>query len=150
MVKIECYCLFDIAATGVTGNLKNVTLPFTTKTGLVIQDEMEMSRARNRQRNFDTLLQLIGLRTQIFNVAHPEMVPAQPMFPDPHTACRRFSFEIEPQSQWLVDGDEFWILKQDSDGTPMITGLEESPNISAVIRTIGPNPNIIFQHVQDK
>jgi hypothetical protein len=128
MQKVECYCLFDITATGVTQN---------RATG----DQ----RARNQQRNWDTMMQLVGMRTQIFNVAGPEIADSveSPFAKDRRTW--KFTFEIEPDAQWLVDGDEFWILKQDSDGTPMITGLTESAGIDPVIRTTGSGTNVIYR-----
>lgn len=89
-------------------------------------------------------MQLVGMRTQIFNIQGPEMVdPKNSPFLSDHRAWR-FSFEIEPEAQWSVDGDDFWLLKQDSDGTPMITGLTESPGLSPVICTSGPKPNVIY------
>lgn len=147
MLKIECYCLFDIEVTGVTGHVKNVTFPWTTKTGLIINDEQKLSEARNRQRNFDTLIQLISMRTQMFDIENPRIVTEINNPFKGHDRCWMFSFEIEPQAQWLVDDDDFWLLKQDSDGTPMITGLGESSEISSVIDATGDRPNIIYRYV---
>ena len=128
MQRVECYCLFDITATGVTQN---------RATG----DQ----QARNQQRNWDTMMQLVGMRTQVFNVQGPGIVDSveSPFAKDQRTW--KFTFEIEPEAQWLVDGDEFWVLKQDSDGTPMITGLSESSNIEPIIRTSGSHTNVIYR-----
>jgi hypothetical protein len=128
MQKVECYCLFDITATGVTQN---------RATG----DQ----QARNQQRNWDTMMQLVGMRTQVFNVQGPEIADSveSPFAKDRRTW--KFTFEIEPEAQWLVDGDEFWVLKQDSDGTPMITGLSESSDIEPIIRTSGFHTNVIYR-----
>ena len=129
MRRVECYCLFDITATGVTQNRAGA----------------ESQRSRNQQRNWDTMMQLAGMRTQIFNVQNPGIVSdgTSPFGADRRTW--KFSFEIEPEAQWLVDGDEFWVLKQDSNGTPMITGLTESPGIAPVICTQGSELNVIYQ-----
>lgn len=130
MKKVDCYCRFDITATGVT----------TSRPGKIDTDSQ---RARNQQRNWDTMLQLAGMRTQIFNVEGPtDATGSSPFGTD--TRAWKFSFEIEPESQWLVDGDEFWVLKQDSDGTPMITGLTESPVLEPMIRMFGDRPNVIY------
>jgi hypothetical protein len=128
MQKVECYCLFDITATGVTQN---------RATG----DQ----QARNQQRNWDTMMQLVGMRTQVFNVQGPEIADSveSPFVKDRRTW--KFTFEIEPEAQWLVDGDEFWVLKQDSDGTPMITGLTESGDIEPIIRTSESGANVIYR-----
>jgi hypothetical protein len=66
----------------------------------------------------------------------------------PGKKCWQFSFEIEDNAQWLVDRDEFWVLKQDSDSTPMITGLTEDPNLDPILNATGTSPNIIY-HAQD-
>jgi len=128
MLRVECYCLFDITATGVT----------STRPG---NDQ----RARNQQRNWDTMLQLAGMRTQIFNVEGPVLSDSADTPLGTDHRVWHFSFEIEPESQWLVDGDEFWVLRHDSEGTPMITGLTESAGVEPMIRALGPAPNVIYQ-----
>jgi hypothetical protein len=91
------------------------------------------------------MMQLVGMRTQVFNVQGPEEVnDSESPFAKDKRAWK-FTFEIEPEAQWLVDGDEFWVLKQDSDGTPMIIGLTESSGIEPVIRTVGSGANVIFR-----
>ena len=141
MQKIECFTLFDITATGINGHVKAAQFPYVSRGGIEIKDVLELSRARNQQRNFDTLLQLIGLRTQMFNVTDPVVLTTGP-FGDHKTWC--FNFEIEPQSQWSVDGDQFWILRQDSQGTPMIIGLEETAVLEPKIVAQGHNANVIY------
>lgn len=131
MQTVECYCQFDITATGVTNS----------RPGALSRD---FQRARNQQRNWDTMLQLAGMRTQIFNVQGPHSVDPSVSPFDISLRAWQFSFEIEPESQWLVDGDEFWVLRHDSEGTPMITGLAESADLEPVIRTLGQWPNVIY------
>lgn len=141
MQKIECYTLFDITATGVNGHVKAAQFPYVSKSGQTLADPAALSRARNQQRNFDTLLQLIGLRTQMFNVTTPTVIESGPM--GQHRTWH-FEFEIEPQAQWLVDGDPLWVLKQDSDGTPMIINLGENADIEPRIVTQGSHPNTVY------
>ena len=141
MRKIECYTLFDVTATGINGHVKAAQFPYVSRNGLTMGDPAALTRARNQQRNFDTLLQLIGLRTQMFNVSDPTVHTSGP-FGNQHTW--HFDFEIEPQAQWLVDGDEFWVLKQDSDSSPMIIELEEPANLEPRIITQGNKINIIY------
>ena len=145
MRKVECHSLFDITDTGINGHTRNIAFPITDKNGNQIMTSAELNRARNQQRNFDTLLQLIGLRTQIFNIESPTLCNS-PLFPGQKSW--RFGFEIEDNAQWLVDRDEFWVLKQDSDSTPMITGLTEDPGLNPILDATGINPNIIY-HAQD-
>jgi hypothetical protein len=145
MRKVECHSLFDITDTGINGHTRNIAFPITDKNGNQIMTSAELNRARNQQRNFDTLLQLIGLRTQIFSIESPK-VCSTPLFPG--KKCWQFSFEIEDNAQWLVDRDEFWVLKQDSDSTPMITGLTEDPDLDPILNATGTSPNIIY-HAED-
>jgi hypothetical protein len=150
MRKIKCHCLFDITPTGVTGHQRQINYPFTTKKGHVIADQQQLNRARNQQRNWDTVLQLIGLRTQAFEITDPTTTQNQGLFAraDDQDLVWSFEFEIEPQSQWSVDNDEFWVLKQDSERTPMITGLGETARLDPWIQSTGSNINIIY-HVQE-
>lgn len=151
MRKVECLCLFDITATAVNGTQRNIQYPYTTKNGIQINDLKELAQARNQQRNLDTILQLIGMRTQIFEITNPELVtdvPAEFAWAGTDMRVWRFTFEIEPQSQWLVDDDEFWILKNDSDRTPMLVGLEETAQMEPWLVTQGSYINIIY-HAQD-
>lgn len=145
MRKVECHSLFDITNTGINGHTRNIAFPVTDKNGNQIMTSAELNRARNQQRNFDTLLQLIGLRTQIFNIESPTLCNSS-LFPGQKSW--RFNFEIEDNAQWLVDRDEFWVLKQDSDNTPMIIGLTEDPGLNPILDATGINPNIIY-HAQD-
>ena len=59
---------FDITATGVTGHYKPARVPFRDHAGNVITDESDWGRARNQQRNWETLTQILGLRTQLFRI----------------------------------------------------------------------------------
>lgn len=152
MRKISCYCLFDITPTGVTGHQRQTSYPFTTRKGQVIQDQRQLNLARNQQRNWDTVLQLIGLRTQIFETSDPEIIENNNIFPNAPAGARvwSFSFEVEPQAQWLVDNDEFWVLKHDSERTPMILGLNETALLEPWITALGNNINIIYHAQENK
>lgn len=145
--KVEIYCLFDITASGVSSQHKNTAFPVITKQGQQITDPVALAQARNQQRNFDTLLQLLSLRTQIFEIKNPELTATPPQQFHDKDRVWRMEFEIEPQSQWLVDNDDFWMLKQDSNGTPMIVGLTESPGLAPVLDTASKAPNILYQYV---
>jgi hypothetical protein len=150
MLKIECLCLFDITATAVNGHQRNIEYPYVSKTGTVINDQLELARARNQQRNLDTILQLVGMRTQVFEISDPEIVTNVPQdfaWAGPDVQVWRFTFEIEPQSQWSVDNDDFWLLKNDSDRTPMLMGLTETAKMDPWLITQGSNINIIY-HAQ--
>jgi hypothetical protein len=147
MQKFECYCLFDITATAVTGHQRNTEYPYISKSGIQIRNAQELAQARNQQRNLDTILQLVGMRTQIFEVTAPEVVTehiSEFAWAGDTVKVWKFSFEIEPQSQWTVDNDEFWVLKNDSHSTPMLLGLTETAKMNPWIVTQGNCINTIY------
>lgn len=150
MQKVECLCLFDITATAINGHQRNIEYPYVSKTGTVVNNHQELARARNQQRNLDTVLQLIGMRTQVFEITDSEIttdIPAEFAWAGTDVRVWRFTFEVEPLSQWSIDNDDFWILKNDSDRTPMLMGLTETAQMEPWLVTQGNNVNIIY-HAQ--
>lgn len=153
-LKVDCLCLFDITSTGVNSHQRNISFPYQSKTGAEIKNDAELHKARNQQRNFDTLQQLIGLRTQVTITDDPAVVDNKNI-PEFAWAGRnakvwKFSFEVESQAQWLIDNDELWLLKNDSDRTPMLLGLEETAMLDSCISTQGDKPNTVYYVNQNK
>ena len=109
-MKIRCTTSFDITATGVTGHCKPSRLPFQDRSGQMITNEQEWNHARNQQRNWETIMQLISLRTQINNIIIPEL----------HEGQWTFEFEVESDTIFLRDIDPIGILKDDCQGVPML------------------------------
>ena len=64
-MRFSCTTLFDITATGVTGHFKSSRAPFEDRAGNTIQDVADWNRSRNQQRNWETVNQIIGMRTQV-------------------------------------------------------------------------------------
>lgn len=124
MIKINVRTLFDVTNTGVTGHFKSARLPYTIET---------WERARNQQRNYETLTQLINLRTQIMSITVPV------------AEDNVWTFEFESESNVWNDGtDPVGVLKQDCEGVPMLCKLENDPMIEPVLVTNGPFQNIWF------
>jgi hypothetical protein len=127
MIKIKVKTLFDITATGVTGHFKSARLPYTAES---------WSRARNQQRNWETLAQIINLRTQIMSVTDSGLVD------------NTWTFEFESESNvWDNGSDPVGVLKQDCAGVPMLLELDNNPDIEATLVTEGPRQNIWFDLV---
>jgi hypothetical protein len=149
MKRVKCYCLFDITPTGITTQRRNNSWPVTGKNGQVFENERALHYARNQQRNWDTITQLISLRTQPFNLTEP--IQTQSMDPknlgfeivEPVNVWE-FEFEIEHSEQWRKEEDDFFELRKDTQGVPMIVGLEESDNIGTLLETQGPVRNIVY------
>ena len=136
IMKVLCRTLFDCTFTGVTGHLRPQQLPFTTKTGLVIDTAEQWNRSRNQQRNWESLLQIVSLRTQPMNVVPPVK----------HKDGWHFEFEVEAEG---VLSSEFGSsdlagLVADCEAVPMVTGLDESGVVTATLHAQGTNQNIWF------
>lgn len=113
-MKIRCTTTFDITATGVTGHCKPSRLPFIDASGQTIASEAEWNRARNQQRNLETITQLLSLRTQIDNVT-------MPVFTDNQWS---FEFEVESDTIFAQADDPLGTLKEDCHGVPMLLNTE--------------------------
>jgi hypothetical protein len=138
-MKVLCRTLFDCTFTGVTGHLRPHQLPFTTKTGLVIVTAEQWNRSRNQQRNWESLVQVISLRTQPMNMTHPEKLA--------HGWC----FEFEVEAEGVLSGGhntgDLDGLVADCDGVPMVTGLDESGVATATLHAQGQDQNIWFSAI---
>jgi hypothetical protein len=133
MIKIKIRTLFDIAATGVTGHFKQSRIPFCDRTGKNITNLESWNRSRNQQRNWETLTQLIQLRTQIDNIV-------EPVFLD-----NIWEFTFTTETEIFNDGiDSVGVLKADSDGVPMLKELDNNPDIESVLIIDGARQNIWF------
>ena len=135
-MRYVCQTLFDITATGVTGHCRPTRMPFTDQAGQLIQDQDAWHRSRNQQRNWETLTQIVGLRTQIFDLQLP--------IRDRGGTTWMFEFETELDGVFGPDTDPTQILRSDSEGVPMILGLDNRSDLAPVIVTQGPEQNIWF------
>jgi hypothetical protein len=127
---------FDITATGVTGHYKPARVPFRDYAGNVITDEADWSRARNQQRNWETLTQILGLRTQLFRIQEPSV--------DQLNRAWMFEFETETDNIYGTNDDLTAVLRADAEGVPMLLGLDNRPEMQSIIITTGPQQNIWF------
>ena len=90
--RIRCYTLFDITATGVINR---------TKPGVDVLPE-DWLRKRNTQCNFDTILQVISLRSQPEIVDIPERTRVRFdnfgfLFEQDDEMCECWSFDFDIQ-----------------------------------------------------
>ena len=125
-MKYRCQTLFDITATGITGHYKsstNLSAP-------------EWNRARNQQRNWETITQILSLRTQLFGLTEPVR----------DTSGTKWMFEFETESDGIYgpDADPVQVLRADAKGVPMLLELDNLPDIETVLVTEGSRQNIWF------
>ena len=134
-MQIQCRTLFDITETGITGHFKPQRVPFRDRANNHIVDQATWTRSRNQQRNLETITQLLQLRTQIFDVS---------------TSCEHngywtFCFTVEFEGIYQLGLDQFGILKQDCEGVPMLTGLDEQFVTNSYLTVEGSQQNIWFE-----
>jgi hypothetical protein len=133
-MRFSCKTFFDITATGVTGHYKSSRVPFRDRTGENIDSEFSWNYARNQQRNWETITQLIGMRTQIFDLTDPAL----------EDDLWYFEFEVETPDVFGTPENPVEILLSDANGVPMLTRLDEIEDISPIIVTSGDKQNIWF------
>ena len=135
-MRIRCETTFDCSATGVTGHFRSSQTPFQDATGTVIQDQVQWNRARNQQRNWETLLQILGLRCQLLDIQSP------------WTEAGRWCFEFTVEQQGVLDeSNDFAALKRDCEAVPMICDLDKTMTSTAAIVTAGADQNIWFRAI---
>lgn len=122
-MRIQCRTLFDITATGVTGHCKPSRMPFKDSADQTITDISAWNRSRNQQRNWETLTQLISLRTQVTELT----VPVK------NNDSWQFEFEVDNDNLFADLDDPLAVLKADCAGVPMLVGLNESADIESVL-----------------
>ena len=131
MIKIKCSTFFDITATGVTGHYKSGRHPYL--------DLASWNRARNQQRNWETIMQIISLRAQPTIVAYPEQ----------KSQTWEFVFEVETPGVYSANGtiDNYDTLLSECQGIPMIVGLTENSALQSQLSATVEPVNIWFKSV---
>jgi len=108
---------------------------------------------RWKEQNFQTLLQTIGLRTNITYRRAPDMVQVSGtqigLETDNLVRAWRFDFSAERDGFFEKHNNPVGGLVEDFDGVPYIAGLDESMEQNyAVFVTEGPARNIVFTQKQ--
>jgi len=135
-LRFFCKTLFDITATGVTGHFKSSRIPFRDRSGKNIVDEITWNQARNQQRNWETLTQLLSMRTQIFEIEVPKK----------HHEIWSFEFEVDTPGVFGTPEHPVEMLLLDAEGIPMLC-LENTYDLLPVLITDGEDQNIWFDYL---
>lgn len=133
-MRFSCTTRFDITATGVTGHFKSARVPFEDRAGCIIQDISDWNRSRNQQRNWETVQQIISMRTQISASTEPVRTGS----------TWHFEFETETPGVYGTDDDPVAVLYSDATGVPMLVDLDNHKDIAPFIVTSGTEQNIWF------
>ena len=120
---------------------RGYTLVDITDTGIT-KFSAEHEKARNQQRNWETVLQILNMRTQIFRVEqnvldHQDLRTYQ--FGSLYTGKQRvWAFEFDVEFVGVVPPSDF-------EQVPVIVGLEETAKLPiSLFYTTGINKNIYF------
>lgn len=142
MYRIRCHTLFDITQTGVLNRSKPD------------QDDVDAwIKRRNTQCNFDTVLQVISLRSQ------PEVVKAPTqhrleetdynnfgfLYTEENTFCWKFEFEVQHSSVFENGITPLGALYKDCEGVPMIICDNTHPMCPKFLDTSTELKNIYFE-----
>ena len=138
-MKFVCQTLFDITATGTTGHPKATRWPCQDRSGKVIADAEAWNRSRNQQRNWETLQQILGLRTQITEITDPVI--------DASGTRGMFEFSTDTAGAFGSDSDPTAVLRTDAAGVPMLTDNVSEAVSDTCLCTQGRHQNIWFAAV---
>jgi hypothetical protein len=132
-------------------HITGVTLVDITRTG-VTRTRPDYDLERDQQRNWETVLQCIGLRAQPFDVQGPfsQVVNLNGSdFGEMYTGDHRvwfWSFSVEHTGVWNKEGDQVHYLNHDVDEVPIIMGLTETARfILPIFYTSGAIKNVFFR-----
>lgn len=133
--RIRCRTCFDITVSGIRNNYHPERIPFVTKTGQQLTSHAAWTRARNQQRNWETINQVISLRCLPENIT--DSVAQDHMW--------QFEFDVPDLTAVSALDESMNYLKHDSDQVPMITGLDEA---SDQLQYLLPGTNIWFDIIK--
>lgn len=149
--RIRCYTLFDITNTGV--------LTRRTPNNLSEEEIKKYNINRNKQCNFDTVLQVISMRSQPENITSPQVTKIKFkdfqyfgfLFDEEEQEVNVWDFEFTVNYHGVFnDGiNELGALYVDCDGVPMINGLGEWDKLPNFLDINPELKNIHFEVIND-
>jgi len=126
------------------------TLVDITNTG-VTRDRGTQVHERNQQRNWETVLQCISIRSQPMNiVCKSDVLDLDYLeFGEMYKGKQRvwsFAFTVEHEDVFSKDGDPLLLLHESFDQVPVICGLDETARFMLpIFWTAGAIKNIYFK-----
>ena len=125
--RLQIKTQFDITQTNTTGKFRPDQVPYLDAVGYRIVDHITWTKSRNRQRNLETVIQILLLRSQISDVTTP--IRSDDTW--------SFDFTVDTANAY---GDDLIYLIQDLSGVPMI---QVPPTVTAAqLVASGPDQNI--------
>jgi hypothetical protein len=138
---ILCQTQVDITP---TGTYKTFIDPFTDDAGNTINDIVTWQHSRNQQRNFDTLQQVLNLRTQCMLLT--------PVTSKLTNKIKIWEFTFGITHEFYLDTSvPLGGLLSDCHQVPICTGLDETKEVNpGMFTSQGSDPNIWFSIISDK
>lgn len=142
MYRIRCHTLFDITQTGVLNRSKPT------------EDNVDVwIKRRNTQCNFDTILQVISLRSQPEVVKSPVQIMMNEtsyemfgfLYNQEEVSCWNFEFEVHHSSVFENGIVELGALYKDCEGVPMILCDNQHPMCPKFLDITPELKNIYFE-----
>lgn len=100
---------------------------------------------RNQQQNFDTVLQTLGLKGNVYFDKNPKKIPAT-IFGNDKIDCWYFEWTMEISDLFVKDTDPIGQLKELFEFVPFINNLTEHVTFDSAVFKLG--HNIIFDFKQ--
>ena len=147
------YSLIDITKTG-TLSQYNTGIPYSTDaSGYTIYNSETWLFSRNRQRNWETIIQVIGLRSQAIVLNEPELLTKQNLKKygfgklfNNNASVWVFSFGVESGTVYENENNSLHWLERDMNNVPIITGLSETEIFEPrTLKCFGNDRNIYFK-----
>lgn len=141
MQRIRVTTYFDCTPTGTTSYRK-------IKNSNTFANTQEWDYSRNQQRNFETILQCVSLRSTPDDISVP-------VYAEDEDGMKHwtFSFSISHDGAFSTEDDETGLLKEEVFGVPMIVGLSETYKEGFLVPYLvanGEQPNITFEIINDE
>lgn len=130
-----------------------ITLVDITNTGTT-RNNPGCEKSRDQQRNWETVLQTIGLRAQpimvdgpVSDIVDDDLVAK--LFGEMHTGSQRIwiaNIGIEHKDVFMQDDDPLLLLKNDFNQVPVVAGLDETARfILPIFYSFGAIKNIVLR-----
>jgi len=117
-----------------------VTLVDITRTNAT-RSEKDLLKIK-QQANFNSLIQSIGLRSNLDWTSDPKLHTGTLPTDDGKANHWIWKFNVERESVFDKDGDPVGLLKDDLNGVPVVSGLTETIDLDpSVFKTKGDNIN---------
>lgn len=133
--------MFDITKTNVSSRRQQ----------LENNNNKEVEKQRNQQSNFETILQIISMRSQPEDISDPIKEINGEMFLNKKNKMPywSFTFTVSHNSVFHDGSNELGNLFTDCNGVPMIVGLDEHASVGKVLMYNSREKNIFFEVLND-